>query len=79
MKQVPYRLAIYLESQNQNTAELEGEKKALGPPLFYGCGVSDDWLVRTKQDIKQSLNMATCHSDRKRSDRFRWMMVVAVK
>lgn len=79
MKQVPCLLAIYLESQNQNTTELGGEGKALGSPLFYGCGVSDDWLLRTNQGIKQSLIVVPCHFDRKRSDRFRWMMVVAVK
>lgn len=80
MKQLPYLLAIYLEKNpKQNSNELGGKKKALGSPLFCGRGVSDDRLVRTKHDVKQSLNVVTCHFDRKQSDRFYWMMVVAVK
>lgn len=39
----------------------------------------DDWLVRIKHDAKQSLNVVTSYFDRKQSDRFYWMMVVAVK
>lgn len=54
-------------------------RKAPGPPLFYGYGISDDWLVKTKRNAKQSLNVVTSHLDRKQSDRFYWMMVVAVK
>lgn len=58
-------------------------RKAPGPPLFYGYGISDDWLVKTKRNAKQSLNVVTRklgqNLDRKQSDRFYWMMVVAVK
>lgn len=80
MKQLPYLLAIYLKkTQTPNSNELGEKKKAPGPPLFCGHGVSDDRLVRTKHDVKQSLNVVTCRFDRKQSDRFYWMMVVAVK
>lgn len=77
MKELPYLLAMYLKKQNSK--ELGAGGKALGPPLFYGHGVSDDWLVRAKCDAKQSLNVVTSHFDRKQSDRFYWMVVVAVK
>ena len=83
IKQLPYLLAIYLKKQNQKSNELEKggrkKKKAPGPLLFCGRGVCDDWLVRAKQDAKQSRYVVTCHPDGKQSDRFYWVMVVAVK
>lgn len=54
IKQLPYLLAMYLKKQKQNSNELgnNNKKKAPGLPLLYGHGVPDDWLVRTKHDVK---------------------------
>lgn len=78
-EQLPYLLIIYLKNQNQPKTLMNlKNKKGLLHLHHFMDSVSGDWLERTK-GIKHSLKVVTCRFDRKQSNRFCWMMVVAVK